>query len=65
MATDCRVWEMYQARCLLCDWSEEATGDRGSAAYGARVHRESEEHRRRLREERQRRSAGSSRGPGG
>jgi hypothetical protein len=53
-ATDCRVWHLYQARCLLCDWSEEVTGDPGGAAYGASVHRASSEHLARLRERRKR-----------
>jgi hypothetical protein len=52
MATDCRVWDLHQARCLLCDWADEVTGDRASAAYDARVHRASAEHKQKLREAR-------------
>ena len=52
MATRCRVWAMYQARCLLCDWMGEiwGYGDRRAAADDARDHRSSDEHRAKLRE---------------
>lgn len=55
MATDCTVWQMFQARCTLCGWSGEtyAPGDRNGAAYDAREHRKSPEHRRKLRERRE------------
>jgi hypothetical protein len=50
MDTRCRVWKLYQARCLLCDWSGEVTGDGPLAARDAREHRGSEEHKRNLAE---------------
>ena len=40
----CRVWEIYQARCLLCGWSGETTSDQAEAADDAREHRLSDEH---------------------
>jgi hypothetical protein len=52
MSTDCRVWNLHQARCLLCDWSSEVTGDAGSAASDASMHRTSSEHIAKLRERR-------------
>jgi hypothetical protein len=56
MGTDCRVWTMYQARCLLCEWSSDIlTGDPGEAAGEARYHRQTPEHRKRLRGRRNRR----------
>jgi len=45
MTTSCRVWAMYQARCLLCDWSGEVQADSEGAAYEARDHRRTQEHR--------------------
>ena len=45
MPTSCRVWAMYQARCLLCNWRGEITADPASAAYDARDHRRTQEHR--------------------
>lgn len=46
--SDCRVWRLYQARCLLCDWYEEVTSIPSEAARGAQIHRSSEEHKRNL-----------------
>jgi len=48
MTTPCRVWAIYQARCLLCDWSGELQGDREGAADDARDHRRTQEHRGKL-----------------
>lgn len=48
MASYCRVWHMHQARCTLCDWSGEVVADSASAAYDARVHRRSPEHKNRV-----------------
>ena len=45
MTTACRVWSMYQARCLLCDWNGEVTGDPEAAADDARDRRRTDEHR--------------------
>jgi hypothetical protein len=50
--TPCRVWTIYQARCLLCGWYEEVTGDPAAAAYSAKLHRAGEEHKENLRERR-------------
>ena len=50
MNTDCRVQELYQARCSLCAWSGEVTGVRAPASYDARVHRASDEHKAKLAE---------------
>jgi hypothetical protein len=50
--TPCRVWAMYQARCLPCDWAGELTGSSGEAATDARHHRATPEHKQRLRERR-------------
>jgi hypothetical protein len=43
---------MYQARCLLCDWAGEITGNKTEAADDAREHRSGEEHRQAVREAR-------------
>lgn len=48
MRTGCRVWQLYQARCLLCDWEGEITGSSSSTAWDARAHRDSNEHQREL-----------------
>ena len=61
--TECRVWRMYQARCLLCGWAEEVTGDPAAAAYGARDHRAGEEHKENLRERREARQTLDKRRP--
>lgn len=45
MPTSCRVWATYQARCILCNWSGEVTGDREDAADDASDHRRTQEHR--------------------
>jgi hypothetical protein len=40
-----RVWLMFQARCLDCDWAGEVHGESGPAAHDAREHRQSPEHK--------------------
>lgn len=55
MTTSCRVWHLYHPRCMLCEWSGELTNQREGAAYDARAHRASPEHKRKLREARARR----------
>jgi hypothetical protein len=52
MSTPCRVWQMFQARCLLCEWDSPAIyGVDGSsdAADDAVAHRASPEHQAALR----------------
>ena len=50
MTTACRVWAMYQARCLLCGWSGEIQAAQKDAADDARHHRSTQEHRDNLKE---------------
>jgi hypothetical protein len=57
MTTSCRVWHLHQARCQLCGWSGEVTGDAAAAAWDARDHRAGPEHQQRLRERREARAA--------
>jgi len=56
VASDCYVWHMHQARCLLCDWSGEVSGVAAEAASEVREHRASAEHQARLRERRKERT---------
>ena len=58
----CRVWTIYQARCLLCGWSEEVTDDPAAAAYSAKLHRAGEEHKENLRDRREARQTLDKRG---
>jgi len=57
MSQECRVWNMYQARCMLCPsddpdtggpWSGEIHGSSGAAASDAAEHRATGEHKRRV-----------------
>jgi hypothetical protein len=50
----CRVWRIFQARCLTCDWNGEMTSDRREATADARAHRATIDHRKRDRDRRAR-----------
>lgn len=52
MSSPCTVWHIYQARCLLCNWSAEVTGVASYAAQEAADHRASDYHKRQLKERR-------------